>query len=198
MIKLVRLILCFPHLILYLLLKEKSIVDADVNRFKTVYNMHTEIKMHSLFLLLNYRPEFRNIFYFRIKNYERIQRILSFLLRPYPLLFLGSQVKIKPGGLFLYHPFSTFINAKSIGFDCIIRQNTTIGNASDDNSKIPVIGDNVQIGANVVIIGDIAIGSNVVIGAGSVVTKNVPENCTVAGNPARIIRKNGIKCNELL
>lgn len=47
-------------------------------------------------------------------------------------------------------------------------------------------------------IGDITIGNNVVIGAGSVVTKSVPDNCTVVGNPARIIRRDGIKVNESL
>ena len=47
-------------------------------------------------------------------------------------------------------------------------------------------------------IGDIKIGNNVVIGAGSVVTKSVPDNCTVVGNPARIIRRDGIKVNESL
>ena len=46
--------------------------------------------------------------------------------------------------------------------------------------------------------GPIKIGNNVVIGAGSVVTKSVPDNCTVVGNPARIIRRDGIKVNESL
>lgn len=57
------------------------------------------------------------------------------------------------------------------------------------NSKRPVIGDNVTLGANVTIIGDVHIGNNVIIGAGSVVVKNVPDNCVVAGNPAKVIRK---------
>ena len=48
--------------------------------------------------------------------------------------------------------------------------------------------DNVSIGANVTIIGDIKIGNNVIIGAGSVVVKDVTDNCIVAGNPARVIR----------
>ena len=50
------------------------------------------------------------------------------------------------------------------------------------------IGDNVSIGANVNIIGNITIGNNVEIGAGSVVVKDIPDNCVVVGNPARIIR----------
>ena len=52
----------------------------------------------------------------------------------------------------------------------------------------PIIGNTVNLGANVVIIGNIHIGDNVIVGAGSVVVKDIPDNCIVAGNPARIIR----------
>ena len=51
------------------------------------------------------------------------------------------------------------------------------------------IGDNVWVGGNVVICPGVTIGANSVIGAGSVVTKDVPEWCVAAGNPARVIRK---------
>ena len=50
------------------------------------------------------------------------------------------------------------------------------------------IGDKCFIGANAIIMCGIRIGDEVVIGAGSVVTKSVPSNCIVAGNPARVIR----------
>ena len=46
-----------------------------------------------------------------------------------------------------------------------------------------------DIGANVCIIGNITIGDNVIIGAGSVVTKDVPSDCIVVGNPARVLEK---------
>ena len=58
-------------------------------------------------------------------------------------------------------------------------------------SKPIVIGDNVWIGANAVVLQGIAIGENSVVGAGSVVTKDVPANVVVAGNPAKIIRPIG-------
>ena len=51
------------------------------------------------------------------------------------------------------------------------------------------IGDNVIVGINSIILPGVRIGNHVVIGAGSVVTKDVPDNVIVAGNPARIIRK---------
>ncbi len=50
------------------------------------------------------------------------------------------------------------------------------------------IGNNVWIGGRVTILKGVTIGDNAVVGAGSVVTKNVPSNAIVAGNPARVIR----------
>ena len=49
------------------------------------------------------------------------------------------------------------------------------------------IGDNVRIGSNVTLL-PITVGDNAIIGAGAVVTKDVPANCVVAGNPAKIIK----------
>lgn len=50
------------------------------------------------------------------------------------------------------------------------------------------VGNNVWIGGSVTILSGVTIGNNVVIGAGSVVTKDVPDNTVVVGNPAKIIR----------
>lgn len=68
-----------------------------------------------------------------------------------------------------------------------IRQCTTIGIKNNSEIKTPTIGNNVFIGCNVSIIGDVTIGDNVTIGAGSVVVKNLPSNCVAVGNPCRVI-----------
>lgn len=92
----------------------------------------------------------------------------------------------------LHHGHALVINHETIiGDNCILRHSTTIGNKKLSDGSIsssPKIGNNVDIGANVVILGAITIGDNAVIGAGSVVVKNVPAQAVVAGNPARIIR----------
>jgi putative colanic acid biosynthesis acetyltransferase WcaB len=56
-------------------------------------------------------------------------------------------------------------------------------------SGSPVLGNYVDVGSNVCIIGDIYIGDHVTIGCGSVVTKTVPPDIIIAGNPAHEIKK---------
>lgn len=75
-----------------------------------------------------------------------------------------------------------------IGFDCRVYQNVTIGSKLKDDGKYPVIGNNVTIFANSVIAGDVKIGNNVIVGASTLVIKDIPSNCIVAGNPAKIVR----------
>ncbi len=76
-----------------------------------------------------------------------------------------------------------------IGSGTKILQHVTIGGRGDIRG-CPVIGKNVLIGANALILGKITIGDNVKIGAGSVVLHDIPDNCTVVGNPAHIIKEN--------
>ena len=58
------------------------------------------------------------------------------------------------------------------------------------------IGENVWIGAGVVIVPGVSIGKNAVIGGGSVVTKDIPENVVAVGNPCRVLREIGEKDRE--
>lgn len=96
------------------------------------------------------------------------------------------------GGFTIWHGgHSTVINPYTlIGRNVKIRQNITIGSSSfqDNQHLCPIIGNNVEVGPNSVIIGKIRIGNNAIIGAGAVVVKDVPDYAVVAGNPARVLK----------
>lgn len=84
-------------------------------------------------------------------------------------------------GLSIYHGYCLVIHPNTkIGRYVTLRHCVTIGN-NGKSCEAPVLKDNVQVGANAIIIGPITIGYNAVIGSGSVVTKSVDENTVVVG-----------------
>lgn len=104
-----------------------------------------------------------------------------------------GSAKIGKGCHLGYWGGATVIHSNAvIGDRCLIAQGVTIGRNFGDK-KVPVIGNDVYIGAGSAVFGEISIGDNVIIGANSVVNKTVPPNCTVAGNPFRILKENRTK-----
>jgi len=104
---------------------------------------------------------------------------------------LRASTKVGPG-LRIEHGYSLVVNDRTIlGRNVHLRHCTTFGcvmQPDGSQGPSPVVGDNVEFGANSVIIGGIKIGDNAKIGAGSVVVKDVPPNAVVVGNPARVIK----------
>ena len=89
------------------------------------------------------------------------------------------------GGLFIQHGFATMVAARSIGENCWINQQVTVGHSG---KGCPVIGNNVMITAGAKVIGDITVGDNVVIGANAVVVKDVEPGAVMGGIPAKRIK----------
>ena len=104
-------------------------------------------------------------------------------------------IEIHPGAsigknFFIDHGHGVVIGETVIiGDNVIIYHGVTLGTTGKEKKKRhPTIGNNVLIGANASILGNITIGDNAKVGAGAVVLNNVKENTTVVGIPAKVVR----------
>ena len=107
-------------------------------------------------------------------------------------------IEIHPGatigkGFFIDHGDGVVIGETTIiGDNVTLYQGVTLGGTGKDVGKRhPTIGDNVVIGAGAKVLGPFTVGSGSKIGASAVGLKEVPENCTVVGNPGRIVKRKG-------
>lgn len=195
LILLSKLILFLPMLGLYCMSSVKLTITKDVERWRDVFKWSGS-KIPILFRLLAEHREFRNLYYFRLLKDNIAIRIFSlflkFFYRESSFLMIETTTEIAPG-LFIQHGLATVINAETIGENCWINQQVTVG-YKDEFTDRPIIGRNVQICAGAKVIGEIKVGDNVKIGANAVVVKDVPDNCTVVGVPARIVRREGRRC----
>lgn len=112
-------------------------------------------------------------------------------------------IEIHPGatighGLFIDHGAGVVIGETcEIGDHCTLYQGVTLGGTGKDIGKRhPTLGDNVMVGAGAKVLGPFRIGDNAKIAAGAVVLKEIPENCTAVGIPARVVRRGGVKVEE--
>lgn len=190
--KLIQFVISIPVLtllyIFYFTSKNRKYITEDLLRYG---NKTASVKNLMTCFLYNERA-FRNVIYYRL-GYNR-SFFIKIFFKENNTLHIREDCEIN-GGLLIVHGDCTYVWAKKIGKNVYINQGVTIGVIGD---KAPIIGDNVRIATNSLVLGDVKVGDNVIIGAGSVVVKNIPSNCIVVGNPARIVKKNGEKVNNLL
>ncbi len=85
-----------------------------------------------------------------------------------------------------------------IGDDVTIYQGVTLGGTGKHTGKRhPTIGNNVMIGAGAKVLGPLNIGDNSKIASGAVVLNDIPANSTAVGVPARVVKRDGIKLDDL-
>jgi len=94
--------------------------------------------------------------------------------------------------LYLSNRGRMVIGARKIGRGSVLQHDTTIGTnpLADGKGNRPIIGRNVWIGANSIIYGKIKIGNGVTVCENTVISKSIPDNYVLKGNPARVIKKN--------
>ncbi len=113
-------------------------------------------------------------------------------------------IEIHPGatigkGLVIDHGTGVVIGETcEIGDNCTLYQGVTLGGTGKDVGKRhPTLGDNVLVGAGAKVLGPILIDSNSKIAANAVVLKDIPENSTAVGIPARVARQGGRRVDDL-
>jgi serine O-acetyltransferase len=113
-------------------------------------------------------------------------------------------IEIHPGArighsVFIDHGMGVVIGETAeVGNRCLLYQGVTLGGTGKDHGKRhPTLAENVVVGAGAKVLGAITIGANTRIGAGSVVVRDVDDNCTVVGIPGRVIHQSGVRINPL-
>ena len=110
----------------------------------------------------------------------------------------ATGIEIHPGacigrGFFIDHGDGVVIGETAvIGEDVTLYQGVTLGGTGKDVGKRhPTIGNRVTVGAGAKVLGPFTVGDGSKIGASAVVLREVPPECTVVGNPGRIVRRKG-------
>ena len=170
-----------PHIILYM--ANRSKIAPDLEKYSA-----DGCGIGAFIKICTRQKVFRNLFYYRLGEYVSV--FIKWMLPPDPTLHIWCP-SIGPGAHF-EHNYATYLNAERIGSNFYCLQLVTLGN--DGKMQRPIIGDDVKIFTGATVFGGITIGNHVTIGAGAVVSKNVPDNCTVIGNPAYIVKKDGQNC----
>jgi len=162
------------------------VIDADVDRWIGVVAPPVPRRWARLALLASY-PEFRTLHAYRVRRagtvYALLAAMASFLYPGEPTLHLACS-DIGPG-LFIQHGFATIVAARSVGRNCWINQQVTIGFTRPEAR--PVIGDDVFVYAGAKVLGDIRVGNGARVGANAVVLDDVPAGATAIGVPARVL-----------
>lgn len=165
----------------------KLLVLDELNHWKKCDQRKEESQFDVFCGLMLERKEYRSLLQYRFNCGGGLCKAILKLFFPGMETLYIATPQIGPR-LYIQHGFATMISAKSIGSDCWINQQVTIGYTFAHQP--PVIGNGVRISAGAKVVGNITIGDNVIIAANAAVVKDVPANAVVGGVPAKIIGEN--------
>lgn len=157
-------------------------IAADLKRWKEICRLDGS-DVAALAQLLWSKKEFRNLLIYRNSHRKLLRCWITLWYPPMDTLYIETQEI--GGGLFIQHGFATMIAAQSIGENCWINQQVTVGHTG---KGCPVIGNNVMITCGAKVLGDITVGDGAVIGANAVVVKDVEAGAVMGGVPARRLK----------
>ena len=102
-------------------------------------------------------------------------------------------------GLMIDHGMGVVIGETAeIGDNCTIYQGVTLGGTGKDVGKRhPTLGNNVMVGAGAKVLGPLTIGDNSKVAANAVVLSEIPENSTAVGIPAKVVKREGVRVDDL-
>lgn len=168
-----------------------SILQKDFYRESGQYLSHFQMLKKCFSPNLHYIYWFRNAQKHSKSSFTG--KFYRLILRHYQIKY-GFQIYAETEigeGFYLGHWGALVINPKAkIGKNCNIAQGVTIAQANrGKNEGVPMIGNEVWIGPNAVIVGSITIGNNVLIAPNAYVNSDVPDNSIALGNPAIITQK---------
>ena len=130
----------------------------------------------------------------RIELFKISTKFYPWVYRKFYKMEIGEKVKISRKAI-----LDKAINPRGIhiGNDTILTRGCMVlsHDACRRLKTDTYIGNRCFIGVNAIILPGVKIGNEVIVGSGAVVTKDVPDNCIVAGNPARVIKEN-IRCGR--
>ncbi|OAF13573.1 hypothetical protein AYJ54_43365 [Bradyrhizobium centrolobii] len=171
-------------------------VKADAYRVKG-----KTLSIGSVLALAVFNRTFRPVLTLRLcqwgAEHSSYLRLIARALHRYASAKAGidmpSVVRAGPG-LVIVHGWGLVVNREAIiGSNVTLFNGVVIGRKdriteNGRQTEYPVIGDDVWIGPQAIILGGVKIGSGAIVGAGSVVTRDVPAHSVVAGNPAKVLK----------
>lgn len=174
------------------MLTTRELIKSDCSRYYGNSDFMSMLKTYKMQAAFKYTTEYRKVHEYISKG----KKSIGYYYHRWKYLRLsikyGYQINVHTeigSGFYMGHRGTVIINGNAkIGSNVNIATGVTIGQENRGKRKgVPVIGNRVWIGTNVVIVGKISIGDNVLIAPNTYINMDIPSDCIVVGNPAKII-----------